>query len=316
MGQALGSGLAGWSKTMDALDDVLDDEDGEGSAKKATPMTKEEKEAKDQKSKEVLFGGREAKIMQAAEKDLDEMEAGDLTRMSDVPIPEPILFNKADFENSVWRVQVEKTGNWFSGNYCPDEFLVALGAEEKVEFAGDPLTGGKWYTDSGSLYIERKPIAALGPFGPGKEYYRMSLTGWATEDMTLQAAGVVSGFSPLFPVAILGRCLATSKKEISAEDLKQKIRASVAKVGGGTSAKALKEGGKKKRVKVLDISDDLTEEEERKKMAAEWMPSTIVDNKKDLSNAAAKVSEQMGGSLERLKDTLEDSVENYKNIKD
>lgn len=194
---------------------------------------------------------------------------------------------------------------------------VALGLEEKAEFGGDPFTGGKWYMDSGCVYVERRPFAALGPLGPGKEYYRMSLTGWATDDLQFQAAGVVSGYSPLFPVAILGRCLMTREKKTDEEYLKKKIKAAASKVEGATKKLPKGTTTKKKKVsKIIDISDDLTEEEERRRMAAEWVPSTIVDVKGGGGNLADKVSTGMSGSLERLKGTVEESMENYKNIKD
>jgi len=192
---------------------------------------------------------------------------------------------------------------------------VALGEEEKCEFGGDPFTQGKWYMDAGSIYVERRPFGALGPLGPGKEYYRCSLTGWATDELLFQAAGVVSGYSPLFPVAILGRCLMTREKAADEAYVRKKIVAAASKVGGATKKLPGTTTKKKKVSKIIDISDDLTEEEERKKFAAEWIPSTIVDTKPN-KNVVEQVSKGMGGSLERLQKTVEESAENYKNIKD
>jgi len=221
-GANIGKGLADFGR---AIDELATDDDDDEAAKEA---------AKKKSSKDVLFGGREQKINEGAEKDLEGMEAGDLAPLSDEPIPEPIIYKKQDFVNTVWKIQVEKNGNWFSGNYAPDTFYVALGEEEKCEFGGDPLTMGKWYMDSGSIYIERRPFGALGPLGPGKEYYRCSLTGWATDDLLFQAAGVVSGYSPLFPVAILGRCLMTREKAADEAYVRKKIVAAASKVGGAT----------------------------------------------------------------------------------
>lgn len=114
VGAGLGKGLADFGK---AIDDLAGEDDEE-----EEPKYRTEKEKKN--SKDVLFGGREKKIAEGAEKDLDAMDDGDLAPMSEEPIPEPIIFKKEDFENSVWKVQVEKNGNWFSGNYAPDEFYV------------------------------------------------------------------------------------------------------------------------------------------------------------------------------------------------
>ncbi len=295
LGKELGRGLADFSKDLR----VVDEDDRTG--------------------KEAIFGGREAAIKAAAEKDLEDMAGGEMARSGQIPIPEPIIMNPKDIERQVWRVQVDKSGNWFSGNYCPDDFLVALGPADdgNLEFGGDSWTKGKWYLDNDCLYIERRPFGFLGPFGPGKEYYRVSLTGWATDENKIQMAGYVSGFSPLFPVAILGRCLMTRQKVIAEDDLKQKIRAAAGKVQGAASPAQL-EGGKgsstKKRLKIVDLSDDLTDEELLKKEAAEWMPSTIIDKKGP--TIVDKLQDNMGGSLERLKGTLEESIDNYNKIKD
>ena len=35
-----------------------------------------------------------------------------------------------DFTSSIWKVQLEKNGNWFSGNYVPDEFTMAISSNE------------------------------------------------------------------------------------------------------------------------------------------------------------------------------------------
>ena len=39
------------------------------------------------------------------------------------------------------RTQVEKNGNWFSGNYVPDKFLMAISSNENqtCEYAGGAL---------------------------------------------------------------------------------------------------------------------------------------------------------------------------------
>ena len=115
----------------------------------------------------------------------------------DVPCPEPILLSEEDFENSIWEVQVEKNGNWFSGNYVPDSFKMAISNNENqtCEYAGESTTKGKWYMDSTSFYFERRPLGFLGPINPGMEYFRASLTGWTNDENTgdrLQTAGYVS----------------------------------------------------------------------------------------------------------------------------
>lgn len=293
LGKSLGDGIMGMQKVMDAVE--------------------QGNEEQDQSGKAALFGSREEAIRKASEADLAALEGEDMAMNGEVPIPEPIQFKTEDFEKSVWKVQVEKSGNWFSGNYAPDEFMVALGDadSEKVEFGGDPLTRGKWYMDGACLYIERRPFGMLGPLGPGKEYYRVSLTGWATDDNKLQGGGIVSGYSTLFPVAILGRCLVTRERAIPEEEVKKRIRAAAGKVEGARQLSGTKT---KKRVKIVDLSDDLTEEEMRRKEAAEWMPSSFVDNNQP--SIADQVSSSMGSSLERLKGTVEESIDNYKNIKD
>lgn len=112
-GANIGKGLADFGRAIDELANDDDDED--------VVKVKAEKKS----SKDVLFGGREKKINEGAEKDLEAMEAGDLAPLSEEPIPEPIIYNAQDFTNTVWKVQVEKNGNWFSGNYAPDEFFVS-----------------------------------------------------------------------------------------------------------------------------------------------------------------------------------------------
>jgi hypothetical protein len=112
-GANIGKGLADFGR---AIDELASDDDDDEAAKEA---------AKKKSSKDVLFGGREQKIIEGAEKDLEGMEAGDLAPLSDEPIPEPIIYNKQDFVNTVWKIQVEKNGNWFSGNYAPDTFYVS-----------------------------------------------------------------------------------------------------------------------------------------------------------------------------------------------
>ena len=105
--------------------------------------------------------------------------------------------SEEDFENSIWEVQVEKNGNWFSGNYVPDSFKMAISNNENqtCEYAGESTTKGKWYMDSTSFYFERRPLGFLGPINPGMEYFRASLTGWTNDENTgdrLQTAGYVS----------------------------------------------------------------------------------------------------------------------------
>eukprot|EP00286_Rhodomonas_abbreviata_P005194 CAMPEP_0181326980 /NCGR_PEP_ID=MMETSP1101-20121128/21822_1 /TAXON_ID=46948 /ORGANISM="Rhodomonas abbreviata, Strain Caron Lab Isolate" /LENGTH=304 /DNA_ID=CAMNT_0023435539 /DNA_START=282 /DNA_END=1196 /DNA_ORIENTATION=+ len=283
--QGLGKGLAGMSKALDQIDAEIEAEEG----------PKETKSGKD-----ALFGGREDKIREAAKADMEEEEEGEQLPVN----PNPLLLNVEDFEKSVWKIQVEKNGNWFTGNYVPSQFDMAFADEDSgvAEFAGDPFTKGKWYADSSSIYFERKPLGALGPLSPGQEYFRGALRAWATDDLQLQTAGYVSGYSPLFPTAILGRFLMTRVAKITEAEYKDRLLYSKKELG---LIKAPVEE-KPPPLKTVDLSDELTDEEERRRLAAEWMPSSImdVDDKKDTTAAMTK-------SLERLKQSVTEVGSKY-----
>uniref|UniRef100_A0A7S4P490 Uncharacterized protein n=1 Tax=Guillardia theta TaxID=55529 RepID=A0A7S4P490_GUITH len=266
MGQNIGRALSGATKSWDAIGESLGVEEEEEAVEE--PKT----------GKDALFGGREQKIFEAMEKDLQESEGGESEELPECP--EPILFAAEDFEKSVWRIQVEKSGNWFTGNYVPSDFRVAFSSADDglVEYGGDPFTKGKWYCDGSSVYFDRRPFAALGPLGPGCEYFRATLQGWANDELQLQSAGYVSGYSPLFPTAVLGKFLMTREKKSGPEEIAERKQYSAKELrrGGG---EALPEAAATKKKMMLDLSEELSDEERRRKEAAEWMPSTIVDTK-------------------------------------
>jgi len=287
--EGLGNTLAGFTKAIDNYEEEIQKEEGPQEAKSG---------------KEALFGDREQKIKAAAEADMEEFEEM-IDEGKDLPEnPNPLLLSNEDFEKSIWKIQVEKNGNWFSGNYVPGELKIAFASNDDgiVEYAGDPFTKGKWFTDSGSVYFERRPLGALGPLSPGQEYFRGSLQGWATDDLELQTAGYVSGYSPLFPTAILGRFLMTREKKISQTELEDRLAYSRKELGLDKSAELEAAAPKK----TLDLSEDLTDEEERRKLAAEWMPSTLLDE-----NAKDQKQDQMTKSLERLKETVVETGSKY-----
>lgn len=297
--EGIGNSLAGFSKALDDLEEEVAAEEG--------PQEKKT-------GKEALFGDREQKIRAAAEADMEELEE-ELDEGKELPPNDkPVLLAPEDFEKSVWKIQVEKNGNWFSGNYVPAQMEIAFTDADAglVEYARDPFTKGKWFSDSGSVYFERRPLGALGPLSPGQEYFRGSLTGWATDSLQLQTAGYVSGYSPLFPTAILGRFLLTRVKPISQTELTERLAYSRKELGMDKAAGALAgagegegEGGAKKKA-TLDLSDDLSDEEERRRLAAEWMPSTLIDE----ANKDPK-QDQMTKSLERLKKTVTETGSKY-----
>jgi len=290
LAEGLGKGLAGIKLSMDQMDEEIEKESGE-----EAPKT----------GKEALFGGREKAIQAAAAREMEEVEEAP-------PIPEPILFSAADFERTVWKVQVEKSGNWFTGNYVPSQLTIAFGTEDDgtCEFGGDPLTKGRWYLDDTCIYFERSPLGALGVFSPfGKDNFRLSLTGWVSDTLQYQVGGFVGSYSALFPTAVMGRVLMTKVAAVTEEEARQRIRLSASQVDRSAlaesdSAAALPQGeGTQtgKRVNIIDISDDLTDEERLRKEAAEWMPSTIVSGPRP----------DFTKTLERLKGTVGDVAKNY-----
>ena len=206
--------------------------------------------------------------------------------------------------------QVEKNSNWFSGNYVPNELMMAFTDEEtgKVEFAGDSLTGGRWYASGNSVYFERQPFKVLGPLGPGVQYFRGSLEGWCSDDMKLQCAGYVSGYSPLFPTAVLGRFLMTREKAITQEEKEKRLKRTQRELRGDASSLLLakyddedgeEEGGSApKPKKVVDLSDDLTEEQMLRKEAAEWVPSSIESQSATRMDGLTKSLERLAGTVE------------------
>lgn len=287
LAQGIGKGLAGIKSSMDELDKEIEQENPE------EPKT----------GKEALFGGREKAIQDAALREFEEEEEAP-------PIPEPVLLTAEDFERSIWKVEIEKSGNWFSGNYVPSQLTIAFSTEDdgKCEFAGDPLTKGRWYLDSSCIYFERAPLGAMGVFSPfGKDNFRLSLTGWVSDSLQFQVGGFVGSYSALFPTALMGRALMTKVAKITEEEARQRILLSAAQVDrsdmDAAAALPQSEGGTQaqKRVNIIDLSDDLTEEERLKKEAAEWMPSTIVSGPKP----------DFTKTLERLKGTVGEVAKNY-----
>lgn len=289
IGSALGGGLAGITQSLDEYGAELD---------------AEEAAAGETEEKKGLFEDRTAKMQAAMEKDLLEDEAGALAEQ-ELDCPEPILLSEEDFTSSIWKVQVEKNGNWFSGNYVPDEFTMAISSNENqtCEYAGEALTKGKWYMDSSSFYFERRPLGFMGPISPGMEYFRASLTGWTSDENTgdkLQAAGYVSGYSTLFPTAILGRFLMTKVKSISKEEITERRAYTQSVLNPPKAAPKLEEA----KTMALDLTDDLSEEERLRVEAAEWVPSTITSTAPEKEDG---IEEKLGGAFERLKKTVKDT---------
>jgi len=296
IGGALGSGFAGITKSLDEIGEQLDAEEAASGS-----------EAADKKG---FFEGRDERMKAGMERDMLEEDGGELANIDeDEPCPEPIILSEEDFASSIWKVQVEKNGNWFSGNYVPSEFTMAIGNSEDqlCEFAGDKTTKGKWYVDSSSFYFERRPLGFMGPINPGMEYFRASLTGWTSDENTgdkLQAAGYVSGYSPLFPTAILGRFLMTKVKAISQEEIVER-RAYSQKVLFPEKFKPKLQPVEKKS-KALDLTDELDEEERLRVEAAEWMPSTVV-SKKPESGEGDAIEDKLGSAFDRIKKTVQDT---------
>lgn len=174
---------------------------------------------------------------------------------------------------------------------------------QTCEYAGESLTKGKWYMDSNSFYFERRPLGFLGPISPGMEYFRASLTGWTSDENKgdkLQAAGYVSGYSTLFPTAILGRFLMTKVKSISQEEIEQRRAYTQSVLNPPKEAPKLE----KSKAAALDLTDELSEEERLRVEAAEWVPSTITSTAPDKN---ANIEDQLGGAFERLKNTVQDT---------
>jgi len=297
IGASLGSGLAGFTKSLDDMGAELDAEEAEAGI--------------EQGEKKGLFEDRGAKMKAAMEKDMLEEAGGGLSTEEDVPCPNPIFMSEEDFASSIWKVQVEKNGNYFSGNFVPDEFTMAISNNENqtCEYAGERLTKGKWYMDSSSFYFERRPLGFLGPLSPGMEYFRASITGWTNDEGKgdkLQAAGYVSGYSPLFPTAILGRFLMTKVKSISADEITERRKYAQTILNPPKKAPKLEEA----KSMAIDLTDDLSEEERLRVEAAEWVPSTITSTKPDKEEA---LEDKLGSAFDRIKKTVQDT-ESFKDL--
>lgn len=299
IGAALGGGLAGITKSLDDIGAELDAEAVESGVEPG--------------EKKSFFEDRRAKMEEAMERDLLEDASGELATIDDdVPCPEPILLSEEDFASSIWEVQVEKNGNWFSGNYVPDKFLMAISSNENqtCEYAGEKTTKGRWYMDSNSFYFERRPFGFLGPISPGMEYFRASLIGWTNDENTgdrLQTAGYVSGYSPLFPTAILGRFLMTRKKAISRDEIADRRAYTDSILNPKKEAPKLEA-----KQPMLDLTDDLSEEERLRVEAAEWVPSTITSTKSEQPEA---LEDKLGSAFDRIKKTVQDT-DSFKELAD
>lgn len=265
--------------------------------------------------KQALFGDREKRMQAALQAELDDEpdEDGEGGGFEQGPEnPNPLNLYQEDFEKSVWTIQVEKNSNWFSGNYLPDEMTIAFADLEngKVEYAKDPFTGGKWYISGNSVYFERQPFKVLNVAGPGIQYFRASMEGWCNDGMQMECAGYVSGYSPLFPTSVLGRFLMTKQKTITVEEKEKRLKKTKREMredSGGLFLSSFDdedEDGeesdvpKPKPKKVMDLSEDLTDEQQLRKEASEWVPSSISTAQKSNMDGLTKSLERLAGTVE------------------